>query len=139
MVRVSAMTSTEKRATLPGNIRFGNRNHETEKIVFRKLHDRNGLRTRICAGLHQRSKIRVALGDHAGERRRDSGIVVKALIVSEFCFGHAELALCGFKRGLAGVDLRRGSEIFSLRVIYLLLSHDAGLVLENLVEARVLQ
>ena len=50
-----------------------------------------------------------------------------------------ELALRGFQSGLAGIHLRRRRQILALRVIHFLLRHDAGLALEDAIQARVLQ
>ena len=113
MVRVSSFTSTEKRVTLPGkapvqrghrhldgiadvnvaDVGLRHRNHQAEQIVLREPDQRHGLRAGTGAGLHQRAEIGVALRDHAGEGRRDLGVIEQNLVVLLLGLAACELAL----------------------------------------------
>jgi len=50
-------------------------NHQPEKIVLRKTDDRQRLRTRTGAGLHQCAEISETLRDNASERRGDLSVI----------------------------------------------------------------
>ncbi len=112
-MRVSSLTSTEKRATLPGkvliqrrnhhadrvadvnvaDVGFRNRNHQTEKIVLGEPHQRHGLRAGTGAGLHQGAQIGEALRDDARKRRGDFRIIEQHLIVLALGLRDGQLAL----------------------------------------------
>ena len=90
------------------DVGFGHRNHQPEKIVLGEPHQRHGLRAGAGARLHQRAEIGEALRHHAGERRRDLGVIEQHLIVLPLGLRGCELALGGLQIRLGRLHLRRG-------------------------------
>ncbi len=112
-MRVSSLTSSENRATFPGqsavqrryvhlngvaganiaNIRLRHWNHQAEVIVLGEAHQRHSLRARTGSSLHQCPQIRVPLRYHACKRGRDIRVIEQRLIVRAFRLGDLKLAL----------------------------------------------
>ena len=59
--------------------------------------------------------------------------------MSELGFGAESWLWAASRAACAGIHLRRCRQIFPLRIIHFLLRHNAGLALEDSIQARVLQ
>ena len=158
-MRVSSLTSTEKRETLPGKLRFSEGDHDanriadvnevdvglrhgndqTKKIVLREPDHRHSLRAGTGSGLDQSAEIREALRNRAREGRGNLRIIEQVLIVLPLGLRRGKLAFRRLQVRFGRLDLGRRSQGLALPVVHFLLCDQSGFGLGDAVQSAKLQ